>query len=140
MSRLYLTLPSKSLMNYYPNNTMAWYTTKLPKVVEVDGDWEVGLTEITIPARIENVVVDECYFGQYIRDELIAKITLKPVEYTFGHFDLTQNIHLAYVYCDLLEHVTGGDTKAPLLRIVDFPNDYREGNVFHNLNFVLYIP
>jgi len=54
--------------------------------------------------------------------------------------DLTQSIHSAYVYCDLLEHVTVGDTKAPLLRIVDFPNDNRQGNVHHNLNPVLYIP
>jgi len=36
--------------------------------------------------------------------------------------------------------VTVGDTKAPLLRIVDFPNDNRQGNVHHNLNPVLYIP
>jgi len=51
---------------------------------------------------------------------------------------LTQNIHSAYVDCDLLEHVTVGDTKAPLLRIVDFPNDNRQGNVYHNLNPVLF--
>jgi len=25
----------------------------------------------------------------------------------------------AYVYCDLVEHVTVGDTKAPLLRLVN---------------------
>jgi len=60
-------------MDYYPDNTTARYTTKVPNVVEVDGDWEVGLTEISIPARTENVVVDECYFELYIRDEFVAK-------------------------------------------------------------------
>ena len=33
--------------------------------------------------------------------------------------NLSSNIRSAYVYCDLLEHVPVGDTKAPLLRIVD---------------------
>jgi len=161
----------------------------------VDGNWEVGLTEISIPARIENVVGDECYFELYIRDEFVAKITLPSGEYFSGQLvihnlnrklrirypnaedpmivfrhrdvghrvmmrilnagprvrfsanlarilglqsnkfysspeesarksvDLTQHIHSAYVYCDSLEHVTVEDTKAPLLRIVDFPKN-----------------
>jgi len=55
-------------MDYYQDNTTARYTTKLPNVVEVDGDWEVGLTEISIPARIEN----ECYFELFTRDEFVA--------------------------------------------------------------------
>ena len=29
------------------------------------------------------------------------------------------DINSVYIYCDILEHVTVGDTKAPLLRIVD---------------------
>ena len=32
------------------------------------------------------------------------------------------NINSLYVYCDLLEAVLVGDTKAPLLRIVDKPH------------------
>ena len=30
-----------------------------------------------------------------------------------------ENLHLVYVYCDLLEQVLVGDTKASLLRIID---------------------
>jgi len=41
--------------------------------------------------------------------------------------DLTQNIHLAYVYCELLDNVTVGDTKPPLLRIVDFQTTTERG-------------
>jgi len=33
--------------------------------------------------------------------------------------NLSSNIRSVYVYCDLLEHVPMGDTKAPLLRIED---------------------
>jgi len=38
------------------------------------------------------------------------------------------DIDSVYIYCDILEHVTVGDTKAPLLRIVD-KNRKKRGNV-----------
>jgi len=33
-------------MDYYPNNTVGRFTTKLNSLIELEGDWEVGLTEI----------------------------------------------------------------------------------------------
>jgi len=45
-----------------PPNTVAQYTTKLNTSIELDGDWEVGLTEISFPYNIENVADRECYF------------------------------------------------------------------------------
>ena len=65
MSRFYLTLPSNSSMDYYPQNTVAQYTTKLNSTIELDGDWEVGLTEISFPFSIENVVDRECFFSKF---------------------------------------------------------------------------
>ena len=32
-----------------------------------------------------------------------------------------EDIYSMYVYCDLLEHIVAGDTKAPLLRIINKP-------------------
>jgi len=43
------------------------------------------------------------------------------------------------LYCDLLEHVPVGDTKAPLLRIVDKSTEL-EGNVHRVFNSTLYVP
>jgi len=41
---------------------------------------------------------------------------------TSRKFSLKDNdVISVYIYCDVLEHVTVGDTKAPLLRIVDKP-------------------
>ena len=42
-------------MDCYPDNTAAKYTTKLTNVIELDGDWEVGLTEISCPGSLINV-------------------------------------------------------------------------------------
>ena len=48
----YLTLPSNSSMNYCANNTLTHYTTKFPKITDLDGTWEIGLAEIQYPHSI----------------------------------------------------------------------------------------
>ena len=47
--QFYITLLSDSSMEYYPDNTVAKFTTKLPEAVELNGDYEVGLAEIIYP-------------------------------------------------------------------------------------------
>jgi len=49
------------------------------------------------------------------------------------------NINSLYVYCDLLEAIIVGDTKAPLLRIVDKPKRLHR-NMHSVLNPILYVP
>jgi len=68
-------------MDYYPENTVARFTTKLNNLIELEGDWEVGLTEISIPSEVENVVQGHCYYNIYIASELIRKIIMKPGHY-----------------------------------------------------------
>lgn len=55
MSHFYLTLPSNSSFEYFPDNTAAHFFTKLPKDVVLDGDWEVGLSEVVFPHSWFNV-------------------------------------------------------------------------------------
>lgn len=64
-NRFYLTLPSNSSAEYYPDNTVAQFSTKLAKAYELDGDWEVGLVEIVMPSEIENVYGHEFYYTIY---------------------------------------------------------------------------
>ena len=179
--------------------------------MELEGDWEVGLAEMSIPGAVYNVVANQCYYtlsldnvhfhstivaeSNYRRmNDLIAamhstmpkdifnepyiKFTAKGVhiEMTFTElldmvlsirfseilaeilgadadvaydrndartsrrFSLVNgDINSAYIYCDILEHVTVGDTKAPLLRIVDKDRQKR-GNVHQTFNPILYVP
>ena len=54
--------------------------------------------------------------------------------------NLTENVNLLYIYCDLLEHVLVGNTKAPLLRIVSRSLE-KSSDVEHiAFNPVQYIP
>jgi len=214
MSRFYLTLPSNSSMDYYPQNTVAQYTTKLNTSIELDGDWEVGLTEISFPYNIENVVDRECYFkisnpefdtyikiplhgGYYSEFEEVATALHReqanhlhhvpspdrvPVRFSFNDdlgrvnmtiindlcvmfspalarllgfrtmvkycvspflaehkMDFGSTVRSIYTYCDLVEHVSVGDTKAPLLRIVNRKSD-EDVNVHQTFNPVMYVP
>lgn len=51
----YLTLPSDASAEHFPNNTVARYVTKLPQPVCLDGDYEVGLSELVYPHNWHNV-------------------------------------------------------------------------------------
>src|SRR3989442_1407967 len=55
MSHFYLTLPSNSSEKYYPDNTLAHFTTKLHNDVTLTGEWEVALAEIMYPRNWYNV-------------------------------------------------------------------------------------
>ena len=58
---VYLTMPSNSSMNYFPNNTLTHYTTKLPKIMDLDGTWQIGLAEIHYPHSWYNVKNKEAW-------------------------------------------------------------------------------
>ena len=49
MTHFYLTLPSNSSQEHFPDNTMTEFTTKLSSTIELTDEWEVGLAEIMFP-------------------------------------------------------------------------------------------
>ena len=55
MSHFYLTLPSNSSIEYFPNNTLTHFITKLHNDVSLNGDWEVALVDIIYPRNWHNV-------------------------------------------------------------------------------------
>jgi len=44
----------------------------------VEGDWEVGLAEISVPSSVENVVHGRCYYNIFMQDVFYRKVTLSP--------------------------------------------------------------
>ena len=65
MTHFYLTLPSNSSHQFFQDNTMTDFITKLSSTIELTNEWEVGLAEImfprswyTIPKRGLNIDVD----------------------------------------------------------------------------------
>ena len=58
----YITLPNDSSKGLFPENTPSEYTTKLPRWIQLNGEWEIGLHSIT-------------YTQQYIAQHLDAPIS-----------------------------------------------------------------
>ena len=90
MAHFYVTLPSDNSIKFYPNNTVAHFTTKLPHRIRLDGDYEVGLAEFIYPhswfnfskglsVQFKNTVTDaafcECNFegGQFPSELLLVR-------------------------------------------------------------------
>jgi len=53
--QFYIHLPSDSSLDVYPDNTIAKFSTKLARSVDLDGAYDVGLSEIIYPADYYNI-------------------------------------------------------------------------------------
>ncbi len=83
VDEFYVTLPSNSSFAYYPNNTLNDFTTKLFKPIDLPGEWEVALTEISFPLTYYNIVEpfnEIRYSGDGSAD------TLKTIELPPGYY------------------------------------------------------
>ena len=52
MEDFYITLPSNSSLEHFPNNTRAQFKTKLPREIHLTGNWVVGLSDIMFPTTL----------------------------------------------------------------------------------------
>lgn len=71
----YVTLPSNSSMQYYPNNTCTNYITKLKIPIQLEGPYEVALTEVCLPFNW-SAVVDGGITVRNKEKKIIEKIKL----------------------------------------------------------------
>lgn len=55
----YIVLLSNSSMKYYPENTTGHFVTKLPRHIDLAGEWTVALVDIHIPLTFSTVPKNE---------------------------------------------------------------------------------
>ncbi|KAJ8042584.1 hypothetical protein HOLleu_09369 [Holothuria leucospilota] len=60
-SSFYVTLPSNSSPEVYPDNTLTHFRVKLPQPITLEGQWEVGLAEIVYPHQWYNLDEESTY-------------------------------------------------------------------------------
>ena len=87
MSSFYLTLPSNSSMDFYPNNTLANYITKLPQLFDLTGEWEVGMSEIQYPISWYNISKHEAKMLMKL-DEQKTMVDISPPEGLYDTADI----------------------------------------------------
>ena len=88
MSSFYLTLPSNSSMDTFPENTLTQYVTKLPDRFDL-GEWEVGLSEIQYPISWYNVSKEDVQLEMYHVDSSMSSsnAALHDISPPPGHYD-----------------------------------------------------
>ena len=60
MTSFHMILPSNSSMKTYPENTLNHNVTALSNRTELDGDWEVALSEISFHRATRSI----CFFDR----------------------------------------------------------------------------
>ena len=82
----YVTLPSDSSLRYYSDNSPASFKTKLHKTIHLEGQWEVGLAEITLTHSFYNVVKghNEIHIAEDVPMEDGVKIRIMEGYYKDG--------------------------------------------------------
>ena len=191
-------------MKCYEENTAAKYVTKLPSTIDLNGDWEVALSEIMYPTKMEyNVKGIDCLIRVYMYGDYMTTLYLPEDEYedpetlmadfidtkenyckitydentkaiemklnpppalrlvfsdmlarllgfkqtTFEQGrvyigELSTGVYpsMMFVYCDLIEHVTVGDVRAPLLRTFDMVKTSNDIVHRHHFTNLVYVP
>ena len=80
----YITLPSNSSNLYFPNNTLNNFTTKLHSTLRLDGEYEVGLVEISYPQNWKYHRDGSLLFKEKNRSEIF--------KVKFSNYDKIENL------------------------------------------------
>ena len=91
-SEFYVTLPSNSSMQCFPDNKTTNFITKLSRTLQLDGEWEVGLAEIDYLHTWYNIREGKSSVEIYIPDKLF--LVFKTVEYSIqpGYYEKVQDV------------------------------------------------
>ena len=102
-------------MEYYPDNTLAHFTTQLPQDIDLSGKWEVALAEILYPHSYYNIrhreasmsvrvgrnsdhVTKILHPGYYPSTKILVgslnKLLDVSAKIKFGYNDVTNRVHL----------------------------------------------
>lgn len=68
----YLTLPSNSSMHVFPDNKISHFKTQLPKRISLQGEWELGLTEIHYPFDFVTIPSSQFWVGLEYNEALLT--------------------------------------------------------------------
>ena len=79
-SMFYLTLPSNSSADHFPDNTVSDYISKLPKEINLDGSWEIGVAEVLYSRNWFTIPSSGQYWVYYKTPEAFVNFNL-PIGY-----------------------------------------------------------
>ena len=93
-THFYLTLPSNSSLNVFPDNKTSSYRVKLPQAIDLNGDWEVGLYSISFPSTWYTLQNHENHI-YYTVDGFIFQTAIVDYGYYGTMDDLVKSVNAA---------------------------------------------
>ncbi|GFY57304.1 uncharacterized protein TNIN_125361 [Trichonephila inaurata madagascariensis] len=93
----FVTLPSDSSMNFFPENKISHFKTQLPSPVCLNGEWEVKLSEIIYRHSWLNVNETNNYFRYKVGDGNISSTVKQTINVGCYEtiFDIISAVQLA---------------------------------------------
>ena len=89
MSSFTVELVSNASFDCYPNNTLSSFTNFLPEQINLDGEWEVAITELSYPSLYQNITEGKFFY----LDSSIFSIEKTPIKLHVNK--ITQRISLS---------------------------------------------
>ena len=83
----YVTLPSNSSMQYFPDTKTLNFVTKLSRTLQLDGEWEVCLAEIDYPHTWYNIREGKNSLEIYVSDKWAQETSIQP-----GYYEKIQDV------------------------------------------------
>ena len=88
----YIALPSDSSTQYFPENTLSGFTTKLPCEIVLNGAWECGISKVRYALTFFNVLDDMTITKVYDSTLLQQTLLFSPGFYTTN--DVVKQINM----------------------------------------------
>ena len=85
--QFYVTLPSNSPSAFHQQNTISHYITQLPRALDLEGEWEVGLAEILYPHSWNNIRESRNVFSYDTGDGVLIEETVEV-----GHYETLEEL------------------------------------------------
>ena len=62
MNSFTVELVSNASFDCYPNNTLSSFTNFLPEQINLEGEWEVAITELSYPSLYQNITDGKFFY------------------------------------------------------------------------------
>lgn len=148
IDNFYVTLPSNSSMNFFPDNTQSHFRTKLSKPITLNGFWEVGLSEICIPKNWFNIGHHNNHYSVTIQREEEIKRDINEYEIPLSDsitddrkhiFEIINN-HIKNIFPNSVNFIFDEETSQVEINITEKSEIHIDPNTASKLLYILHLP